>query len=326
MATLPVELVQQIISDVVRITLQDEPHLAARLQLVSTATRAFLMPALFHTLVVRLPNPAKTLPTTPSFEFFCQMLVDQEALPRAYIRHLILRGTVLFGTALDSVRLAVARLTEASRRWQLDSVFVDHPQIPRTLEPYIATSALVSMGCTGDVYLRWVFYDAMSPSTPRRTRSRALFTGKMSDQCIGVAVRTYMGSQSGVQALNVGLNEEPCALHILVDWPNPAQTSEADRIADLSTSVARLLWVPQLRIVLDLSRESEFALKMSTKLMVALGEMRNNQQDVDAPGVQEWARLQVQWLVPKPAHDRAFGHWIENMMTIRPIRVGGHVS
>jgi len=118
---LPVELLQKIFVQAVQIQLDSNPHDAANLQLVSYATREYLLPTIFYVLVVHWPayeNPRG--PPTRSLQFLLYLLADPNSPPRAHVRHIVIlppaigqSDTHRHGTQSDFVEWAIDSVTLA---------------------------------------------------------------------------------------------------------------------------------------------------------------------------------------------------------------------
>ena len=114
---LPVELLEDVFREAAAQQLDTSPRNAAALQLISRETRDWVLPILFSVLVVHFP-PFYS-PQTPSLKFFCHLIDNPSAAPRAHVRHLMIITSI------------VARLNEFWEPanlvpWKLDSIVYEN--------------------------------------------------------------------------------------------------------------------------------------------------------------------------------------------------------
>ena len=92
MTTLPIELVQQILHDIVLITLDDAPQLAVRLQLVSSSIQRVILPPIYESFFIDFGAVSSITHRSRACEFLVYVATTVSAAPRAHLRHLVIRG------------------------------------------------------------------------------------------------------------------------------------------------------------------------------------------------------------------------------------------
>jgi len=118
MTRLPVELLQKIFVQAVQIQLDSNPQEAANLQLVSHATREYLLPTIFYVLIVHWPAyEVPRDPPTRSLQFLLYLLANPNSPPRAHVRHIVILPPAI--GQLDTYR---QETQSEFVEWAIDSV------------------------------------------------------------------------------------------------------------------------------------------------------------------------------------------------------------
>jgi len=300
MPDLPLELIQLILVECVRMSVDGEPAFAASLQLVSHSTYTALLPHLFSTLIVTAPHiyAGRTI-FSPSCQLFQRLARRPNAPQRSFVRHLVFKEPK-FNRHSWSTQISSGFNVNDPRFWQIDILEAYSDHVLRLVAGAVSPRAMVFTN------LERAATKLTIPVTMLGTRSSLcciMFGGVLASHLVegrAAAVILLVGQQ-----VAAGLGDRRCTLLLTIDWDlrtSDAVNSAYSMIQDLMEMKGGL------RTVVDLDHRSGGRRRASEDLLALLRgkkyvtRVMSNDAPPDGGGE---PRLVVRWLDPLPNESTA---------------------